>query len=562
MRRNTHTGASFGNLPILENPFGLLGISPRDGRHLIVEAAEAASLTMDGKTCSQARTDLLNPRNRLTAEIAWLPGLSPRRAGQLVEVVAKTPRDIFGAMSIPPLAHANLMASAFLVDGTTRTTEDWCSDIMTFADIVDDLSADQILADINEDRKVAGFVEVRSTGLIEEALVERRIEYRKLLRAALDTLPARTIASIVTSVAEESTLNGTWHPTTLVDEMVSAYAIDTHTFLSKEAENVDLLVARATEAAPSGSEALRPIVEVLEKIVRNWLVVARPIQLISRAKGTTHDMSREIGFKVRNLGIDLYNQHAMLEHSQRLVRLLQGEFADVPEIAERANEDAKALENLAVKEAFRKKTKAFDDLCAAALAAAEKNPNSALSAATDLLQQGEALISQLKSEGIPNSEVTSLSDTLALCASNCVVAYGNANNKWAPCIPIFKAVLRICQSDETRQRIQSNLEVAQKNDRLFGALETIGAAPTLRTVNGFGFAIYGNTDYDKASGSYMTTYYFTALFIPIFPICRYRVIDASNGGYRFLGKGPLRPFDRWHLAASCIGILSAFFFIR
>jgi hypothetical protein len=53
----------------------------------------------------------------------------------------------------------------------------------------------------------------------------------------------------------------------------------------------------------------------------------------------------------------------------------------------------------------------------------------------------------------------------------------------------------------------------------------------------------------------LATYYFVALFIPLLPICRYRVINAGNGSYRFLGKAPLRTFDRWHLGL----VLAGFF---
>ena len=101
-------------LPILSNPFQILGLSSRDNRQRIVEAAEEKSLSLDGELCSKARTDLTNPRNRLAAEVAWLPGLSPRRAHQLIEALGRNPVSIFGTEGLPPLAHANLMASAVL----------------------------------------------------------------------------------------------------------------------------------------------------------------------------------------------------------------------------------------------------------------------------------------------------------------------------------------------------------------------------------------------------------------------------------------------------------------
>ena len=82
-----------------------------------------------------------------------------------------------------------------------------------------------------------------------------------------------------------------------------------------------------------------------------------------------------------------------------------------------------------------------------------------------------------------------------------------------------------------------------------------------RTINGFGFTLYGNSDHDPETRSYATTHYFVALFVPIFPIGRYRVINMGGNGYRFLGNsrsarpiagtwhfddGDSRPYPWWH----------------
>ena len=101
--------------------------------------------------------------------------------------------------------------------------------------------------------------------------------------------------------------------------------------------------------------------------------------------------------------------------------------------------------------------------------------------------------------------------------------------------------------------IKKNLYTARNNERLFRNLKPISSAPSLSTINGCGVTLYGCTDRDAATGSYLATYYFVILGIPLFPICRYRVIPTENG-YRFLGKGPLRTFDKWHMAIS-IGVI-------
>lgn len=111
---------------------------------------------------------------------------------------------------------------------------------------------------------------------------------------------------------------------------------------------------------------------------------------------------------------------------------------------------------------------------------------------------------------------------------------------------LFSELLDVSELTEKDAETLKNLEQNQVRERLYAGLEKISGAPSLRTINGFGFMLYGSTDTDPLNGSYMTTYYFSAFFIPIFPICRYRVI--SNGkSYSFLGKAPLRNFDKWHL---------------
>jgi len=100
-------------------------------------------------------------------------------------------------------------------------------------------------------------------------------------------------------------------------------------------------------------------------------------------------------------------------------------------------------------------------------------------------------------------------------------------------------------------------------ERAWERLEPIKAAPTLQTINGVGFTMYGQTDpepIDPQTGyvgnSYLMTYYFVFLAIPVFPICRYRVIYTGEKRYLFLFKAPLRTFDKVHLGISialCLG---------
>jgi len=150
----------------------------------------------------------------------------------------------------------------------------------------------------------------------------------------------------------------------------------------------------------------------------------------------------------------------------------------------------------------------------------------------------------------PSIEILSQGkDEIALTLMHCAVVYGNKTEKWKPCVSFLEEALKYAISQEVKSRIQKNLSTIKDNERLYGDLSPISSAPSLYTINGIGTTLYGSTDHDPTSGSYLSTYYFVFFAIPIFPICRYRVIPTP-GGYRFLGKVPLRTFDKWHIAVS------------
>jgi len=122
---------------------------------------------------------------------------------------------------------------------------------------------------------------------------------------------------------------------------------------------------------------------------------------------------------------------------------------------------------------------------------------------------------------------------------------------------LHEDAVKLAGNTATAIEIQGGLAKIRKmarHQRVLGALKPISSAPSLYTINGFGFTVYGNSDYDEETRSYVTTHYFVALFIPIFPIARYRVIHQPGGKYSFLGKLPLRAVDRWHLWIAIIAI--------
>lgn len=326
--------------------FSVLGVTTRDNRKRIVELAEEKLLELDHDVCQKARSDLTNPRTRLSVEIAWLPGVSPRKAAQLVENLLNDPMATREESGLPTLAHLNLLAAAFeTVDGK-HDADDLAEFIMEAAYLAEELTAEEVLRDINEDRAVSGFPEVRALDPIEAELTERKRYYRRAVKDALDRLPPMALIQVMTEIVDGVTSGGLDHAPRLIDDLVDSYEVENQDILQKEAENVQKLIKAARDHAGSGEVAVKPYIDKLDAVARNWDKIAQPIQLSSKARGIDHEASRALAYEIRSLAVDLFNKHDMLAHSQRLTGLIQELFSEVPEISDRVEEDADALADI------------------------------------------------------------------------------------------------------------------------------------------------------------------------------------------------------------------------
>lgn len=335
------------------NPFFVLGATSRDDRRRIVELAEERSLAIDHEACQKARSELTNPRTRLGAEISWLPGVSPRKAEQLARRVLEDPLSIRSESGLPVLAHVNLMAAAFEAIDDRDAPDDVATFIQEISDLVECLTVEDILRDINEDRAISGFPEIKSGEQVESEITERKRYFRNAIKEALNRLPPASLIEVMTEAVDVATGGGEDQAPALIDELVDSYEVETQHFLQKEAENVHKLIKATRASGSAGEGAVKPLVDKLEAVTRNWEKVAHPIQLSAKARGIVHRPSAELAFSIRSLAVELFNEHDLLTQSNRITKLLQELFSQVPELAERVEEDAEALQNI-----FRDRKKA------------------------------------------------------------------------------------------------------------------------------------------------------------------------------------------------------------
>jgi len=335
-------------MDLLQNPFHILTASPRDNRRRIMELADERSLLLDSSEVMEARSELTNPRKRLSAEIAWLPGIGPKRAGEVLSLLESSPMDLLAVDKLSSIARANLLAAglALLPDHNADDVAEW---ILEISWAFEDIDPEELSVIINEERVVSGFPEVSDLSAIEAAVQERRRHYRQVIKSALDNLSPKELVRAVTVAVESATNDGEEHGPILIDDLVDSYEVEAQGFLDKEEGTIKALVERLWAAvdAEQSDSSIAPMVNQLIQVVKNWDIVAQPIQVSTMSRGLAHEASHRVAGTVRDLAIHMFNEHGKLDFSQQLTNMLQEVFAEVVEVAERTAEDADALGEIA-----------------------------------------------------------------------------------------------------------------------------------------------------------------------------------------------------------------------
>ncbi|MGR6035749.1 MAG: hypothetical protein ACU4EQ_04275 [Candidatus Nitrosoglobus sp.] len=254
-----------------QNPFYLLGVTTRDSQRRIIEKK---FLNPDHDTGERARSELLNPKARLRAELAWLPAISPRRIKHLIALLLQDRNSIWTKAGLPSLAHTNLIAAALELVDANDNPEDIAKLMEKMAFLIEDLSAEEIIGDINEDRVISGFPDIRAEEIIAE-LEERKRYFRKTTKEVLTRLPPLSLTKTVTLVVDNATAGGKTPAPELINELVAIYEFEV---IQREAERIYKLINAVREATRLDENAINSLISKLELFTRDWRKIVRPIQ--------------------------------------------------------------------------------------------------------------------------------------------------------------------------------------------------------------------------------------------------------------------------------------------
>ena len=332
------------DLDLLKNPFNILGTTARDNRHRIMEIEEERSLLSDADECMEARAVLINPRKRISAEVAWLPCVDPDRTDDVLKQLDPPHQDLLNIIGLTPIARANVFTAGLsrLSNLTSNNLVDW---ILAIAQAFERIDPEEVQGTLNEERRLSGFPQITDLSVITAEIQNQRRYYSQTLSSVIKNLSVNERARVLTLAIESSIGNDKTRCPILIEDLVTSYELGVQDFLEKKQKIIEAQdeKIRAMVDAKNPDTTLQPIVNQLIQTVKDWDTIAQPIQLSKRSRGERHTASFEIAWRVRKLAVDLFRDHGKFDFSRKILNMLKEVFAEVPEIAEHITADLKAL---------------------------------------------------------------------------------------------------------------------------------------------------------------------------------------------------------------------------
>ena len=331
-------------MDLLKNPFYILGATTRDDKHRIMDLTMTRRLFSDSAECEEAEAMLKHPIKRVSAEIAWLPGVDPERTDELLKRLETPDQNLHGNTGLTHITCAN-----FLVSGLSRLTNLASSNIaewiLAIARSSEAINSEAVRVTLNKDRSASGFPQITDLSVIDDEIRKQKSHYRQVITSVLENLSVNERARVLTLAIEWSIGNDKTRCPILIEDLVTSYELGVQDFLEKKQKIIEAQdeKIRVMVDAKNPDTTLQPIVNQLIQTVKDWDTIAQPIQLSKRSRGERHTASFEIAWRVRKLAVDLFRDHGKFDFSRKILNMLKEVFAEVPEIAEHITADLKAL---------------------------------------------------------------------------------------------------------------------------------------------------------------------------------------------------------------------------
>jgi hypothetical protein len=306
---------------LTDNPFALLGLTPRASREQIEEAAAR------GGSRAAAAT-VLDPHARLAEELSWLPGASSLAAKETVSALGA--RDAGTAAGrlvlLRGLAKANLAA-----DMALRFADPDMIDQMVRA--WDGVESADVLSQVNADRMISGYPPANAAQVDWALQTVRERHGRSAARLLAEAGDGR---DRLIRLIERPAPSGHDNDLKLIDAVVGAYTDELAPLLDQREATILNEVDAMTRGGRDGLDRL-------EGHMAAWEAANRPALVMAKLRGREDPRALGLVGAMRTLYLDPSAGAGRIGPAGRIANMLLGFFPDAPAIQRMASGDVTRL---------------------------------------------------------------------------------------------------------------------------------------------------------------------------------------------------------------------------
>lgn len=323
---------------LTDNPFAILGVSPRSRRSEINDAHQDALLDAetaeDERKLDMARQALFTPRDRISAELSYLLGMRPSDARAVLNFQSSAEFER-AADNADGIARTNLLAEATRL-ATTAAEARQIVDLLLAAH--SDIDESDLHRTIEEERSVSGFGAV-SLSDIASGLAATTERHAATAMEAFGRFEGT--AAEVLRIVEVRCAAATLRQDRLAIALLAQYERSVSPKLESETSTISSLLDEYVEDL-SGRGAYPEI----ERRLIDWDKIAQPLQRADEHLGADEVHSQRLYKIVRGAVLTLANEHERPSDALRLSELAQKLFAELPSAAAQLANDVQALVSL------------------------------------------------------------------------------------------------------------------------------------------------------------------------------------------------------------------------
>ena len=279
-------------MKLLDNPFAVLGVSPRDDRRKVTEKADEAAL-LGGASVEDALGTLMKMNQRIRAELRWFPGCDPAVA----ETFLRYAKDLSDGDSTPmpsmdglscPLAQANALEAFFEV--WPASDPEYIVGLCRSMDrILSRVTVVETKNMINGDRRAGGWDRIQDESAVADQLEARLRELARTVSEKMSRLPSEQAVRDTLGRIMKSDLDK--------QGIIAQAAADSYLFrIHDQEENLRTrLQGELSVQMKLKDKITRNVFDSLKPQVENWCRMTEPLRqtpgpMRNHAESICHDM--------------------------------------------------------------------------------------------------------------------------------------------------------------------------------------------------------------------------------------------------------------------------------